>query len=320
VEGFAGSAIQLQFLSSPLPELPDDTAIVFIHAVNPYGMSWMRRFNENNVDLNRNFLSDEQWNTHAKKIDPCYHSMESFVLPPSEPWSWSANFYFKSLYLIGYYGYNNVKQAVAGGQYHHPNGLFYGGNEIQKGIKMILGFLTEHFSNAEHYCHLDVHTGLGPKGYDTLLLEGDKVDTEWLNALGDHAEIIKDASGTSYTLIGDFPQGIGKIFDSNKKGSDDEDKYSFLNESNVTREQRQSTTKSYHFVTQEFGTLPGILVSKAMREENFYYQQNNQLKDHWSKDQLMAAFWCKDIEWESAILERGNWLIQQVIHFLKNVQ
>lgn len=45
VEGFAGSAIQLELLDS-LPTLPDDTALVFVHALNPYGMAWLRRFNE----------------------------------------------------------------------------------------------------------------------------------------------------------------------------------------------------------------------------------------------------------------------------------
>src|ERR1044071_4619533 len=51
VEGFAGSAIQLQLLAD-LPILPEDAAIVVVHALNPYGMVWLRRFNENNVDLN----------------------------------------------------------------------------------------------------------------------------------------------------------------------------------------------------------------------------------------------------------------------------
>src|SRR5437867_659314 len=57
VEGFAGSAIQLQLLSN-LPALPNDAALIVAHILNPYGMVWLRRANENNVDLNRNFLSD----------------------------------------------------------------------------------------------------------------------------------------------------------------------------------------------------------------------------------------------------------------------
>ena len=54
VEGFAGSAVQLAALHN-LPALQDDTALVMIHVLNPYGMANLRRFNDNNVDLNRNF-------------------------------------------------------------------------------------------------------------------------------------------------------------------------------------------------------------------------------------------------------------------------
>lgn len=60
VEGYAGSAVQnkiLDFFLETPNMIKDDVAIVIIHVVNPYGMSWWRRWNENNVDLNRNFLS-----------------------------------------------------------------------------------------------------------------------------------------------------------------------------------------------------------------------------------------------------------------------
>ena len=36
--------------------LPDGVALVLVHAVNPWGFAWLRRVNEDNVDLNRNFL------------------------------------------------------------------------------------------------------------------------------------------------------------------------------------------------------------------------------------------------------------------------
>src|SRR5262245_8496682 len=54
VEGFAGSAIQLQLLRN-IPPLAADAALILVHILNPYGMAWLRRVNENNVDLNRNF-------------------------------------------------------------------------------------------------------------------------------------------------------------------------------------------------------------------------------------------------------------------------
>ena len=73
VEGFAGSAIQFSILDN-LNNLPDKTALAFIHILNPWGMSWLRRENELNVDLNRNFLKqDEEYSgshPHYSKLDP----------------------------------------------------------------------------------------------------------------------------------------------------------------------------------------------------------------------------------------------------------
>ena len=57
VEGFCGSGCQAELLASGLLDgLPGDTAVVLVHAVNPYGFAWLRRTNEDNIDLNRNFV------------------------------------------------------------------------------------------------------------------------------------------------------------------------------------------------------------------------------------------------------------------------
>ncbi|MBU2135464.1 MAG: M14 family metallopeptidase, partial [Alphaproteobacteria bacterium] len=58
VEGFCGSALQLQLIEDA-PDLPTDTALMLVHAVNPYGFSHLRHVNEDNVDLNRNFVDFE---------------------------------------------------------------------------------------------------------------------------------------------------------------------------------------------------------------------------------------------------------------------
>mmetsp|Transcript_24906 Transcript_24906/g.59126 ORF Transcript_24906/g.59126 Transcript_24906/m.59126 type:complete len:300 (-) Transcript_24906:2838-3737(-) len=77
VEGFAGSAIQLNFLREMILQSAEQSSgeksyvrkILLIHAVNPVGMRYHRRFNENNVDLNRNVLSREQWE-EVRSSDP----------------------------------------------------------------------------------------------------------------------------------------------------------------------------------------------------------------------------------------------------------
>lgn len=60
VEGYLGSAVQCAILEEELEGWtpPDRLAVVMIHALNPYGFAFHRRVNENNVDLNRNFLLD----------------------------------------------------------------------------------------------------------------------------------------------------------------------------------------------------------------------------------------------------------------------
>lgn len=77
IEGYLGSAIQLRFLHelflqqekqlrtnnvhAPPTKNTPVKKVLLIHAINPYGMRHHRRTNENNVDLNRNVLSDAMW-------------------------------------------------------------------------------------------------------------------------------------------------------------------------------------------------------------------------------------------------------------------
>ena len=57
VEGFCGSGVQVGWFESGLAaEMPAGVALLAVHAINPYGFSWLRRVTEENVDLNRNFI------------------------------------------------------------------------------------------------------------------------------------------------------------------------------------------------------------------------------------------------------------------------
>src|SRR2546421_3051145 len=55
VEGFFGSAVTLALLEGR-PPLPADTALLLFHSLCPFGFDQLRRADEANVDLNRNFL------------------------------------------------------------------------------------------------------------------------------------------------------------------------------------------------------------------------------------------------------------------------
>src|SRR5256885_2014979 len=180
VEGFAGSAIQLQLLND-VPTLPEDAALIVVHVLNPYGMAWLRRFNENNVDLNRNFLNEKPDPKTVFQLEcafSSYRQFDSFLNPQSPP---GRDFYFlKAVGLIFKHGMPALKQAVVGGQYWFPEGLFFGGkllavdsiiSQLEQGPAMYETFLTARLGSAQRIISIDVHTGLGKYGEDTLLVE-----------------------------------------------------------------------------------------------------------------------------------------------------
>ena len=58
VEGYCGSGVQNALLADAgfqAAAARAGVAVLYIHALNPYGFSWLRRTTHENVDLNRNF-------------------------------------------------------------------------------------------------------------------------------------------------------------------------------------------------------------------------------------------------------------------------
>ena len=72
VEGYCGSAIQQFYLSQLRSELlPENTAILMIHSLNPWGMQWARRCDISGIDLNRNFVDYQ----NVEALDPEYDAI-----------------------------------------------------------------------------------------------------------------------------------------------------------------------------------------------------------------------------------------------------
>ncbi len=145
VEAFAGSAIQLQWLDEGIPSLPEDSALVLVHVLNPFGMAWLRRFNENSVDLNRNFLGPEETYAGAPRG---YDKLDPFLNPPSPP-GWDL-YYARAGWLIAGHGLSTLSQVVAGGQYEYSKGLFFGGSKLEEGPRKVQAFVRERMESAEH--------------------------------------------------------------------------------------------------------------------------------------------------------------------------
>ena len=76
---------------------------------------------------------------------------------------------------------------------------------------------------------------------------------------------------------------------------------------------------SFDAVTQEFGTLPGVLVLDALRQENFYHGGGCPV-DHWAKRAVLDAFHPPEGEWEGTVVARGTWLLNATIDYIKNIK
>ena len=82
----------------------------------------------------------------------------------------------KAGWLVLRHGFSTLKQAVAGGQYEYPKGLFFGGKRLEQGPEKYQSFIARRLASAEQLVAIDVHTGLGEYGEDTLLVESNDYD------------------------------------------------------------------------------------------------------------------------------------------------
>jgi len=210
VEGFVGSAIQCRVLANP-PSLPDDHAIVFVHVVNPWGMAWLRRTNENNVDLNRNFLtSDEPY----RGAPDGYVQLDSLLNPKRVPRMLDL-FYSRCLFSIMRFGFANLKEAIASGQYEYPQGLFFGGTQLEPSARLLSDWLREHLTCAERIAAIDIHSGLGKSGEAVLFVSGNHGLTEYSILKENYGEAVQPLSkeGVAYSISGMFMMGLTHLFE-----------------------------------------------------------------------------------------------------------
>src|SRR5207237_9702914 len=119
-----GSGVQLGVVVEwAKPGPPPGRRVVLLHAVNPYGYAHLRRFDETNVDPNRNFLLPGR---EYAGCPPVYAKLDPVLNPPRPPSRWES-FTLTALPAILRYGYGTLKQAIAGGQHESPKRLVYGG-------------------------------------------------------------------------------------------------------------------------------------------------------------------------------------------------
>ena len=168
VELFAGSGCQIDWLlQASVARLPPDTAVVLVHAINPWGASWLRRYTEDNIDLCRNFVDYARM--PALPRAPAYAPLHASVtVDPSDAAAVAAADQRLSIFERDN-GQQALYTALMGGQYDLPDGMGFGGTAPTWSRRTIEQILQQHGAAARHVCLVDYHTGLGPYGYGSMV-------------------------------------------------------------------------------------------------------------------------------------------------------
>ena len=293
VEGYFGSAVQLALLER-LKDARERKNIryVLIHGVNPYGFAHSRRVNEDNVDLNRNFMT----NHNAYVGAPAgYARLDGFLNPQSPP-SRLEPFKLRALWNIWRVGLQPLKEAVAGGQYEFPQGLFFGGKAPSASTRIVQNNCDAWLAASQPVLHIDLHTGLGANGgYKLLLNEAvDSAHYAWYAATfgAESIEPLTQRDGTAYRVSGPFGLWMQHHF------------------------QARDYRYRYHFVGAEFGTYDVIRVLGAMRAENraHYYCSRNSPAYQRAQQAFRECFCPASPAWRTRVVESGLRIIEQGAH------
>ena len=276
IEGYCGSFIQCALLDSGLAEqLTEQSSLMMIHGVNPYGFAWQRRVNENNVDLNRNFLD----HTKTLPVNEGYETLAELL----EPSQWDANTAQQigdALVAAGRTHPDNprwLQSAWSGGQYKFPQGQFYGGLEPQWSNRMIREVATATLANRD-ITWIDIHTALGAFGTGQCIVEMDQGSPQLAaatNLWGDRVGNIRSKSSVAIEIAGSILTGVEAELGHPILGT-----------------------------SLEYGTVNSMEVGGALIQDQYLHRHASLQSDFGTatKQRMMNAFYPDEQRWRDAVL------------------
>ena len=168
VEGFCGSGCQVALLADDAVAAAvtgRGLAVVFVHALNPYGFAYLARTNEDNVDLNRNFRDFT-----AVSRNEAYLAVHDFIVP--DTWPPSPQNEQRLGQYVATHGAFALQQAVTAGQWDRADGLFFGGTRPTWSQDVVRDVMRRYARGRRRLGWIDFHSGLGPSGHGEKIFAG----------------------------------------------------------------------------------------------------------------------------------------------------
>ena len=290
MEGYIGSVMLDVFFGEIYPQLNgDNTGVLVVANVNPYGMKYFRRYNENNVDLNRNFILD--WENFDLSTNKDYPKVDTFLGPTGKIGNafWhEAGFYLSLGKTAITEGADTVSDALLGGQYEYPQGVYYGGNGDEASTVYLKDVFAKSLeSGYENIVHIDIHSGYGPR-YNMVIFNSvyeTMTEAESRQAFG-YDYIIAHDSESFYATTGDTTDFFYRLAE------------------------QENTDKELFSTCFEFGTIGDdffdtILSLKYTVDENrnHWYPTDNATSAEIVRQNYMELFYPTETAWREKTVE-----------------
>ena len=290
MEGYIGAVMLDVFFDEVYPTLDaEDTGVLVVANINPYGMKYMRRNNENNVDLNRNFILD--WESFDRSTNKDYPEVKDFLQPEGKIGNafWhEVGFYLNLAKEALTKGADKVSDALLTGQYEYDKGVYYGGNGDEKSTAYLKNVFDDCLDgDYENIVHIDIHSGYGPR-YNMVIFNSvyeTMTEAETIEAFG-YDYVISHDSESFYATTGDTTDFFYRLAES------------------------KDTEKELFSTCFEFGTLgdsfmDSILSLKYTVDENrqHWYPTENKTAKEVVKENYNELFYPTEKEWREKTVE-----------------
>jgi len=281
IEAFAGAAVQVAWLRRHAQgALPAGCRAILVHGLNAYGFNSLRRVDDNNVDLDRNFLDFDQ----PLPDNPGYEALAP-TLAPLE-WDEIGERVNRRVWaeFIAREGERAFLDGVSGGQYRHADGIYYGGKAASRPHRLLRELVTAQLDGCRRLLLVDLRTGPGAFGEAEVICRHDPDGDDFARALAWFGSPVHSpqrgdtlapvATGTLLTAVPAWAPPPARVT----------------------------------AVAMRFGTGPEDKVFAAVRADNWLTHHGDPASPRGLaiKAQLVDAFAPDDAAWRRAVLEQGR--------------
>ena len=272
VEGYCGSGIQVGSIRTGWHlKADEDVAIAMIHGLNPYGMSHLRRVNEDGVDINRNFLDFSQ----PLPQNGFYDDLVEVIIPQQ----WTEATQTETLDAIAEY----ISQTPTGvadlakGQYKYWYAPFYGG-EVPTWSNRVFQQICDRYFMDKAIGLLDYHTGLGQYATGQLMCLPEESQIQQARSIwGDQVVTTgSENSVAAYTPTGTLMSAI-----------------------------QTKSTQTCIAAVYEFGTISEPEIFNALRADHWLYFHGDLHSEEalLIKQNMLDAYYCDRPDWQKPVCE-----------------